>query len=90
MVVIPWCRISGKESNYLRRGHRFDSWARKIPLASEQLSLCTATTDPALESPRDMTAEPTCRSYWSLCTLGPALGNKGSLCDEQPTRGNQE
>ena len=27
-------------------GHGFDPWSGRIPRASEQLSLCTATTEP--------------------------------------------
>ena len=30
------------------RGHRFNPWSRKIPHATEQLSPCTTTTEPAL------------------------------------------
>ena len=87
--MIPWY-LSGKESNYLHRGHGFNSWARKIPRASEQLSVCTATMDPELESPGDTTPKATSRSSWRLCTPGPELGDKGSPRGEQPTRGNQE
>ena len=29
----------------------FNPWSRKIPHAAEQLSLCTATTEPTLDSP---------------------------------------
>ena len=32
-------------------GHRFEPWSRKIPHATEQLSLCATTTEPALYSP---------------------------------------
>ena len=38
------------------RGHRFDSWSRKISHASEQLSQCSTST------------EPTCSNYWSPST----------------------
>lgn len=37
----------GQESASHRRGHRFDSWLRVIPHATE-LSLCATATDPAL------------------------------------------
>ena len=35
------CWISGKESTYQCRRHRFDPWSKKIPHFVEQLSLCT-------------------------------------------------
>ncbi|KAJ8787868.1 hypothetical protein J1605_005672 [Eschrichtius robustus] len=35
------CRRDGS------RGHGFDPWSRKIPHATEQLSLCARTTEPA-------------------------------------------
>ena len=39
---------SGSESTCQCRGHRFDSWSRKIPRAVEQLIQCVTTTKPAL------------------------------------------
>ena len=36
------------ESTCQCRSHRFDPWSRKIPHASEQLSLCTTTAEPVL------------------------------------------
>ena len=44
---LPWWR-SGWESACQCRGHGFEPWSRKIPLAAEQLSLCATTTEPAL------------------------------------------
>ena len=35
------CWISGKESTYQCRRHRFDPWSKKIPHFVEQLRLCT-------------------------------------------------
>ena len=43
--------LSGKESVCQCRGCRFDPWPRKVPHAVEQLSWCTPTIEPVLESP---------------------------------------
>ena len=43
---LPWW-LGGKESTLQCRRHRLDPWSRKIPHASEQLSLCT-TVEPVL------------------------------------------
>ena len=51
---LPWWR-SGYESACQCRGHGFDPWSGKIPRATEQLSLCATTTEPAS------------RNYWSPC-----------------------
>ena len=58
-LVAQWLRIACQ-----CRGHRFDPWSGKIPHATEQLSLCTTTTKPALRayepqlvSPRATTTE---------------------------------
>ena len=42
-LLVQWLRI-----RLPMQGHRFEPWSRKIPHAAEQLSLCTATTEPAL------------------------------------------
>ena len=42
----PWWR-SGQESACQCRGHGFEPWSGKIPHATEQLSPCTTTTEPA-------------------------------------------
>ncbi|KAJ8780365.1 hypothetical protein J1605_011629 [Eschrichtius robustus] len=39
---------SGWESACQCRGHGFEPWSGKIPHATEQLSLCATTTEPAL------------------------------------------
>ena len=39
---------SGLESACQCRGHGLTPWSRKIPRATEQLSPCTTTTEPAL------------------------------------------
>ena len=46
----PWW-LSGKESACRCKNHGFDPWPRKIPHATEQLSPCTPTIEPVLESP---------------------------------------
>ena len=42
-LVAQWLRI-----HLPMQGHGFDSWSGKIPHATEKLSLCTTTTEPAL------------------------------------------
>ena len=44
---LPWW-LSGEESAYQCRRHRFDPWSRKIPHAMEHLSSRTTTTEPML------------------------------------------
>ena len=41
-----WC--SGEESACQCRGHGLETWSEKIPHATEQVSLCATTTEPAL------------------------------------------
>ena len=55
------------------KGHRLYPWFGKIPHVPEQLSRCTATT------------EPTCCSYWSLSTRACALKQEKPLQWEVPT-----
>ena len=62
-LVAQWLRSSCQ-----CRGHGFKPWSGKIPHAVEQLSLCTTTTEPVLQSPRAKTTKPTCHNYWSPCT----------------------
>ena len=38
----------GAESACQCREHGFESWSGRIPHATEQLSLCTTTTEPVL------------------------------------------
>ena len=74
---LPWW-FSGTESACQCRRHEFDPWSGKIPYATEQLSLCTTTTERVLWSPRTTTAE-TCVPR-SLCsTTGKAVTVR-SLC----------
>ena len=42
---------SGQESTCQCRGHRFDSWSRKIPHAMGQLNPCATTTEPVCLPP---------------------------------------
>ena len=48
------------------RGRGFDPWSRKIPHVAEQLSPCTTTTEPALQSPGATTTEGP--APWSPCS----------------------
>lgn len=57
----PW-GPSGEESACQCRRHRFDAWSGKTPHRTEQLSPCTATAEPAFESPGVTTAEPVLES----------------------------
>ena len=72
---LPWWS-SGYESACQCKGHRFDPWSRRIPHATEQLSLCATTTEPA------------CHNYWSPHALGLVLHNERSYCDEKPVHCN--
>ena len=63
------CGLSGEESVWQWRGHGFYPWSRRIPHTAEQLSLCTTTTEPVLQSPWATTTELTCPNYWSLHTV---------------------
>ena len=47
---LPWWR-SGWESACQRRGHGFKPWSGKMPHATEQLSPCATTTEPARLEP---------------------------------------
>ena len=51
------------ESTCQRREHWFEPWSRKIPHAVEQLSLCTTTSESALQSLQATTTEPVCHNY---------------------------
>ena len=62
LLGLSWW-LSGKESASQLRGYGFDPWSRKIPCAKEQLSLCTTTTGPVLQSPGAATIEPICYNY---------------------------
>ena len=80
---LPWWR-SGKESACQCRGHGFELWSGKIPLAAEQLSPCTTTTEPVLWSPWATTAEPTCHNYWSLCAWSPCSTTREATAMRSP------
>ena len=79
---LPWW-LSGKESTCQCRRHGFDPWSSKIPYTSEQLSPCATAIELVLESLGAATTEFTCRNYWSLCALEPALCNRGSCRSEK-------
>ena len=59
----PWW-LSGKEFTCQCRRWGFHPWSGKIPHATEQLSLCIATTEPA-----------GC-NYWSTCLRAPCSATK--------------
>ncbi|XP_057412237.1 thyrotroph embryonic factor isoform X3 [Balaenoptera acutorostrata] len=44
---MAWLRMALRSLVDAVRGHEFEPWSRKIPRATEQLSLCTTTTEPA-------------------------------------------
>ena len=62
---LPWW-LSGKESTCQCKRYGFDPWSGKIAHAAEELSLCTTTIKPALQSPRAPTTE--ARAPQSLCS----------------------
>lgn len=51
------CTIDGNPP--AKAGHGLDLWSWRIPHAIEQLSLCTITTEPVLQSLEATSAEPT-------------------------------
>ena len=71
-LVAQWLRIC-----LTMQGHGFEPWSGKIPRAAEQLSLCTTTTEPALEH--------VSHNYWAHMPqlLKPAC-LEPMLCDEKP------
>ena len=71
--------LSGGESTYQRRGHRFDPQSGKILRAVGQLSPCTAASEPGLQSPGAST-------ILSPHILEAVLPDKRS---EKPAHGNQ-
>ena len=57
-LVEQWLRI-----RLPMQGTQVRAPVREIPHAAEQLSLCAATTEPVLYSPRATTTEPVCHNY---------------------------
>ena len=80
---------SGKECTCQCREHRFDPWSRKIPRAMERLSLCSATTEPALWSPGATTTEAAGRQLLTPPALEPEVCNKRRHHSEKPEHRNQ-
>ena len=58
-MELPWW-LSGKDSACQWKRHGFDPWPRKIPHATEQLSLCATTIEPVLLNPLSRTTEARC------------------------------
>ena len=58
-----------------------DPWSRRIPRVLEQLSPCTTTIEPALQSPGVTTTEPTPHNDRSPCIL-ELVFHKRSHCNE--------
>ena len=68
------------------QGTRIQPQSKKIPHASEKLSLGAIKAHaPELWSQRAATIEPMCSIYWNLCTLELVLPNKGRHYNEKPT-----
>ena len=76
------CWLSGKESTYQFRRHRFNLWSRKISHASEQAS-------PYATNYWACALEPRSHNHWSLCAPEPMLLNKRSLCNQKPVYGKR-
>ena len=79
---------SGSESACQCRGHGFDPWSGNIPRATEQLSPCAATTDPALQRLWAITTEFSEQLLKPVC-LESEL-HKKSHCSEKPRHHNKE
>ena len=79
-----------KESICQCRGHRFDPWSGKIPLAEEKLSPWATAMGPVLCSQGTTTSEPMYHNYWNPRALKPVLPYKRSHCNEKPTQHNRE
>ena len=56
---LPWW-LSGKDSACQWKRHGFNPWSRKIPHATEQLSLCATTIEPVLLNPLNESTEARC------------------------------
>ena len=64
-----------------------DSWSRKIPHATEQLSLCTTTRSPC---PRAREPQLLIPAAAGPAALEPVLRNKTSDRNEKPGHSNKE
>ena len=78
----PWW-LSGEESAFQCRRHGFNPWSGKISHAVEQLSPCTTTAEPVLQSLRATTSKPMFHHFRSLHAQEPVLRNKRSLRNEK-------
>ena len=80
--------FSGKESACQCKTHSIPE-SRKIPHAREQLSQCTTTIEPVLQSLEAATTDPMCQKYRSLHALEPMLHSKRSHRNEKFTHHSQ-
>ena len=85
---LPWWR-SGWESACQCRGHGFEPWSRRLPHATEQLGLCTPTTEPVLWSLQATTTEAHEPQLLKPTHLESVLCNKGSQGNEKPVHRNE-
>lgn len=83
-IRLPW-RLSGKDSASQCR-YWFSPQSRKIPLATEKLSLRTATMEPVLQSLRAVTTEAHAQQQGSPATRSLSHCNQraGALLKLQP------
>ena len=79
MHGLPW-GLGGKESICQCSRHGFNPRSGKIPRAVEQLSSCSTTTEPALQSPRAELLHP-CAAAAEAC-----LPRAHALQQEEPPR----
>ena len=77
-----------KESACQCSRHEFNPWSRKIPHATEQLSLWDTAIKPGLQSLGPANTEPTCHYHWSPSPPEPVLCNKRSRHSKTPTHHN--
>ena len=83
IIRLPWWP-SGNAEDMQKTCVQSLIW--KIPHAAKQLSLCTTTTEPLLQSTGGTTTELTCPSYWSPHSWEPVFCNKKpcTVTREQP------
>ena len=85
-LVAQQLKKKKKKSAFQCKKHGSDSWAGKIPHATEQLNLCTTAIEPVLQRPGAKTTELMCHNDRSLWALEPVLSSKVSPCSEKSAR----